>query len=518
MNVFYIFISCACIFWCCACQESPAEENGDIDMQDVGDVSDEADTNGPPDLNNNGSNPETPECSPLCDTGEHCQEGICVREDISVAVCENEGDVCSQDTRPADGLRCVLRADNTELIPSYGLCLRACGSSEDCAPGSFCHQDPAGSGGACFLSNCTSPLLSSQECANVGGEGGLGGNCLPQENGAFYCVRAWSVEEGEACTEDQECGSGLRCLAGACEALCSTSDNTCADGKDCIPVLIDQNFGVCGEACDGLAGAQPCGEGEGCVPLNPEDGYCAAAGGVPVGEACSDENLCEPLSICTHFDERDPNTCHSFCDLRGEGSCDADEVCLSIGRGDVGGCFPGACDPFHHEDCTEPGRETCLPLQDGGGLCVASGSRGLGESCSHEINSLVDCAGGLVCSDNLGSDTSSVCSPMCRTFSSIGDYDSGCAEEEVCIFSGLEWGACKVPPAPPRMRGEVCEGSNLERQVCEDDSLCLALDSFVGHCLGFCRLYGGFEDCLEGERCYGEYFPEHPLGLCIPQN
>jgi von Willebrand factor type A domain-containing protein len=108
-----------------------------------------------------------------------------------------------------------------------------------------------------------------------------GGACSSAEEG---------LAEGEACSADAECASGLACLDGACRpdpcASC-TADEICTDEHVCVPQLAG-----CDEACAGGTFCSAVGE---CIP----DGTCKDDADCGTGLVCDeDQAICVPGGDC----------------------------------------------------------------------------------------------------------------------------------------------------------------------------------------------------------------------------
>ncbi len=466
-----------------------------------------------------------PECGDgVCDEGE--DEATCPADCAAPPqACEAIGDACDENTIDGQNLTCIAGIDSTN--PMEATCHQLCDptlESADCPRSSFCAELNDGRA-VCVRSNCTSPLNSEEECANVGENGGT---CFEAENDTFFCFAAGAGEESSACTDVEDCGPGLFCVSGVCEAICTNgSDDECDGdaGKQCLPLLNSEGFGVCGDGCPGFDTTDECGEGRGCLPLADGIGICQNAGETAVDEECTDPEECVPFALCQRLNEGDPSSCRQVCDRAegfGDETCPEGEICLEINDA-AGVCFDG-CTPFVPEDengCPTEGLRSCLPIDSPDrGLCLASGDKELGADCDFIDDSILgDCQGGALC---VGSDPDAdggTCEAMCRTFSSVNDFESGCEEGEVCAIFGTAFGACTDEDVadPPVAAFAECP---IPGQWCDDDILCLNVGAGQNICLPLCRL-GSDDDCDSYESPNGgtaacdEALASDTLGLCL---
>jgi hypothetical protein len=212
----------------------------------------------------------------LCDEGFKCEEGACV-EDICTPDCEgfNCGDdgcggSCGECTEPEV---CMDGICGVEVISCEGLCggqATNCFCDELCFENGDCCDDVCDFCGD--LEGCVpvcEPQCEGKVCGDDGCEGSCGvcdaGECVEGQ-----CVVApecgnGTIEEGETCEADADCGDGEICTDCACVAGCVPA----CDGKECGD---DGCGGSCGECGEGLI----CGEAGLCEEETPVEGDVVA--------------------------------------------------------------------------------------------------------------------------------------------------------------------------------------------------------------------------------------------------
>jgi len=217
---------------------------------------------------------------------------------------------------------------------------------------------------------------------------------------------------GEACSRDEECAGGGRCLiTDACPVSCAprgAPGDGCEADADCDDTnalaYCDDQTSTCkttlvlpavgeGKACwidsPGSVNRQPCADGLWCdgdgIFSAGEDrqGTCRRTL-IPVGAPCSSqEDLCAAGAACW------------------------DDVCraLAIGREPGAPCGEAAfCDPFERLQCV-------------GGTCQSIGDGLEGSRCRfHDLSALAACEPGFVCvvtgtDDPITSETARTCLP-----------------------------------------------------------------------------------------------------------
>jgi hypothetical protein len=485
---------------------------------------------GQPDATTPDMNPApTPEMMAECGNGE-CEEGedeVNCPADCTPAqpVCEEVGAVCDPENTGAGNNMVCLFGDSTD--ETSATCHQLCDASlesADCPSGAFCGELQSGDA-ACIRSNCTSTFNSVEECAGVGENGGT---CFETENDGHFCFAAGAAVLGGACAETSDCGPQLFCLDSVCQDFCENgNDESCGD-LSCLPVLSSDVVGVCGSGCTPFSPdtlLEECGDSASCFPLDADSGLCQAAGTAELGDPCEAPDDCNAEGLCQRLSAGDPSTCHAVCDRRegfGDETCPDGEICLEINDA-AGVCFEG-CTPLVPEDengCTQEGLKTCIPIDDPArGLCLESGDKTEGETCEFIDDSIFgDCQGDLACVSRTQDGETGECAPICATFSSVNDYESGCDDGEVCEIFGLAFGVCGTDVAnPPLNAFEPCPTAG---QWCSNDVLCLQADQQGNNaCIPICRLgEQGDLDCPaspNGPTTCQELLASDSLGLCVP--
>lgn len=221
-----------------------------------------------------------------CALNEACIEGGC-----------RDRPACDADEDCAPfGLRCE---------PSQGLCVPACTTAAQCAPGA----DPTVAAAlyACQAGTCF------QRCVNAG-TCGAGLICLEGLCTVPECITRADCAPGEyctdasggqclpytACTEDAQCPANFGCSAfppGACppEVNCTATAcrelPACAIDQDCAaPAFCADGHCQRTVSCDGVT---PCPEGRDCVGGTCFPHVCRGHSDCPPGEWCSD-GACTP--------------------------------------------------------------------------------------------------------------------------------------------------------------------------------------------------------------------------------
>lgn len=349
----------------------------------------------------------------------------------TTATC-GDGDIDPDDTYCDDPL-CSEDADcPTGEVCLDGVCVSGCGSDEECPEGFACIQPETGDGpGVC---------READECQNDS-ECGQGEVCqkiidpdtgTPSTTGACVvnpCPSGFSYSSGECepdpCSDDEDCPSGLACLAGS-------------DGGPlgCRPI-----------PCGG-AGDAPCTEGlecrvgadgsSACVPT-----VCESDGDCPVGYACAGPGSAG--GGCVADPERDPDTatgdsCKNYCDSHFKSTGETKAGC--------GGLTCSKC-----AECTSINNifgqavSSCQPLSESEAPCSCpKGPKPLQcQKCDETSGSIVDdfencevccVAPSAPCAEDcpLGnSDSVKVCINLAGgEFGSDGVYDFAAAQVQAC--------------------------------------------------------------------------------------
>ena len=461
------------------------------------------------------------ECQPECDETEYCNAGVCTQRQV----CSETDASCDRDTylSPGGGFVCV-EIDLSEATTDTR-CRPLCETVDDCASGEAClplHAEGEPSNSACFASQCE--VGQDVQCDNAGPNGGT---CYPI-GGIGICSEAGTGAPYEACTANEDCRNGLGC-SGTCQPYCELG-RRCENGLPCLDVLGNPDFGLCA-ACSGFgAGPDECPADFGCVPFAPGDGgggLCRLVGSSNSGELCADGDETETCVAglgCVDIAGSRPSECRPYCDGTAadpNAPCPGGYVCSS--RNGVGLCVPGCMLDGDTNACEAlPGAETCLPLDGDDGGCIESGMWVAGQACNLiDGNRYADCRG-AVCEpndpDSEDPGAPGICQPLCRTFSTTGEFDSGCAAGEVCDLRGLAWGVCNENVSDPPI--EALQPCPTAGQWCDEGIMCFEVDSSGNSlCIPYCRP-GDPEgdDCAPygGTGCQIGFFVNDVLGLCLP--
>lgn len=196
-------------------------------------------------------------------------------------------------------------------------------------------------------------LCPAGACNYQSGEGCASGQaCRPVlTNGQAQpgCVPAGSAEEGESCSEDNDCIARHLCAAGTCRRACCGDDwNACPEGRSCF---VNRSFLIGGEPistgvrvcapvneCDPLDPVQTCTDGEECLVVDSRgSSACLPPGAGRAAEPCP----CAGGFVCI------AGSCRRLCRaVEGGGSpfCPPTEgICIHFDRNAEG---VGECTPF----------------------------------------------------------------------------------------------------------------------------------------------------------------------------
>jgi len=319
-----------------------------------------------------------------CDGEDECESDlICVNNQgsrfgfgSSIDVCMAPIDMSSEDAS------CPLPRGHYDYCSMCGPCKEDqgdCDSDSECAEDLICMSDV----GEFYDWN------ADVDVCRVEGEPG----CPEEVGSSNYCAVCGPCEEEQGdCDSDGECEEGLICVTGAGPDFGFGEDvDVCL--SECPVDLGHPDYcNLCGPCEDGEGNCRThdeCDDGLQCVP--------------DIGEFVGlppETDICVSSSTCT-VDLGD----YSFCKVcgpceEGQGDCDDDNecgtglVCVSEVGPDFGFAWDvDVCLPLTAEECTEKlGEEdyckACGPCEEGQGDC----------------NSDEECAEGLFCISNVGSD------------------------------------------------------------------------------------------------------------------
>ena len=266
-----------------------------------------------------------------CTVGEQCAGGVC-----SGGVPQNcdDGNVCTDDFCGEDGL-CV-HANNDAACDDGNACTvsEQCSGGAcvvegtlDCDDGNICTTDSCDADSGCAYVLNTAPCddgdlctttdacslgecLGSVELICVDGNPCTDDGC-EAESGCWYEFNALPCDDGDACTENEECGTGV---CGGGELVLCDDGNICTDDS-CLAET----------GCQYLPNEIDCDDGSLCT-MNDKCAASACVPGEPLpcddGKECT-QNGCEALSGCTYQDEPNGTAC---------------------GEGQAGECQEGVCE------------------------------------------------------------------------------------------------------------------------------------------------------------------------------
>lgn len=146
------------------------------------------------------------------------------------------------------------------------------------------------------------------------------------------------VSEGQPCTTELDCGTGLTCRNGkegmVCRRYCCENGvDTCLGEQQCI-VGIGADVRYCTPVNDCSAVEQDCGAGLGCYPTG-SDGIvlCLDAGTGAAGQSCSLSNECVAGGVCSE------GTCRTLCQRGDSNACDGNGCNINLnGYVELGFC------------------------------------------------------------------------------------------------------------------------------------------------------------------------------------
>lgn len=498
-------------------------------------------------------------CDVLCDEGEVCSEGACVKGcPEGLAAC---GTSCVDFSRDADHCGdCGVRCDEEQICQS-GSCVDACAGElrlceGECVDFATDDENCGGCGVVC-------PDRASCESGSCQCESGLrdcGGICADTEIDPLHCG---------AC--GQSCEEGELCESGSCVPNCSTGLLGC-EGSCIDPMESDAHCGACGQACEN---GQVCVDGSCACPMGTEDcdGTCAEVENDDLhcgtcGNACQDGKTCSEGSCrCPEGMEECDGVCvdtdvtTEHCGQCGR-NCTAEPNALPSSTCVDGTCVYACADGFDDcnlaEGCETPVTAdvkncgacgiTCLPGEvctDGACVCPA-GSLVCGTACIDVSDDFANCgACGNVCRlDQLCDDAQCVCSEgleacegkcahLATDVEHCGSCGNSCREDQICEDSSC---ACPEPL-------EECQGACLDTRAddencgacgntCDEDRRCVngscvcnwPLNECNGECISLqsdpenCGSCGTV--CREDQICnWGCVCPEGTInceGACVP--
>ncbi len=458
-----------------------------------------------------------------CSTGDYCQDGICVYENLIEC---DDGNVCTEDSCTAGG-DCLSQAIDGE-----------CDDGDPCSGADYC-QD-----GICQPGPEPTDCDDGNSCTDDFCQPGVGCAHEPstgQCDDGNLCTENDMCEDGACVGQAKQCADGNPCTSDSCdpqagcvpdplvgspcddENLCTVND-TCQPGGDCQGVDVDCDDGnpCTTEACsDGGAGCiftlldgMACDDGSACT----DQDVCVAGQCVGIGKVCDDANSCtidgcDPVSQVCKFDAEAANglACND------QNACTAGDQCQN------GQCFAGptiiVCND--NNPCTE---DSCSPEAG----CVHDVQLGTQCDDGNACTSGDHCAGNGACEgqavdcDDADQCTVDSCQPEAGCVNTVqvslacNDGDK-CTKNDKCKSSGKCKGTQKFCNDANECTSDSCNSATgcvhdplpLTGAACDDLDSCTEDDTCLfGEC-------GGDEiECADDDECTTDYCWQ---GDCVHQ-
>ena len=318
--------------------------------------------------------------------------------------------------------------------------------------------------GLCFLYPATGAFActSSAQCPRVVDDGPSGEvyvGQIPCQNGtcagAPTSVPSGGGKLGDACQSDANCDKPTFCQPiSANQAVCSqscipSSSGSCPAGFGCVAYQGSTTQGACIAGAGG--GGTPTGKDIGAPCASSAEcksQMCVSSGGAATCQTpCTANAQCPAGQTCQLFSGKTYGACATPPSGGGGGSktpdggsCTSSSQCASalcVGSGSTGTCVG---------DCTSKpcaAGFACVALSNGKGGCFPAGNKGLGETCSEDL----DCAGGLCMADGGKYICSQPCSGSKPCPSGYGCY-------------AVSGGSACFPEQPKAGIGATCQASS----------------------------------------------------------
>ena len=468
------------------------------------------------------------------DSGEACDDGGTANGDGCNATCELEnGEPCTNNSQCASNACDTLGSNTCEPANTCGN--GTVESGEACDDGGT--QNGDGCNSSCELENgepCTNnSQCASNVCDTVGsntcepanscGNGALESGEACDDGGTSNgdgCNATCELENGEPCTNDSQCGSGVCDTVGSntCEPANSCGNGTLEAGEVC-----DDGNTATGDGCDNsclLEIGEPCGNDNectsnvcntgamppvcappaGCGNGAPDPGEACDDGNTNNGDGCNSACLLEDGEPCSDDSECASNACDTLgsntcepSDMCGNGTVESGEACDDGGTSNGDGCN-STCELENGEPCTNNnqcasnacdtlGSNTCEPANscgngtveageacDDGGTLNGDGCNNTceledGEPCSNNS----ECASG-VC-DAVGSNT---CEPANSCGNGVLDGGEACDDGGTLNGDGCN-ATCFFEDGEPCTNDSQCASSVCDTagsNTCEPANAC----------------------------------------------
>lgn len=207
------------------------------------------------------------------------------------------------------GAPCSGHQECDGILCSGGLCKNSCTTPDDCE-GLPCEIDEVIGSGVCSTPCEVSPGEICSISLNCGCPSGQ--SCKVQLDQTSACVNSGDQGAQSWCNKNDDCASGLSCVAGLCRTVCE-SDQDCGTSQGlCIQAISGpvKDIWVCAGECDPVLGSG-CGVGALCYPHSSGPAICTAEAHAKVprseGHPCTVDSECATGLGCT--DE----TCQRWC-------------------------------------------------------------------------------------------------------------------------------------------------------------------------------------------------------------
>jgi len=493
------------------------------------------------------------ECAPYACTGGGCKTSC-----VSEADCVN-GNYCDAGVckpKLTAGAACSINAQCTTGFCTDGVCCdTACtGSCQACTAA----KKGSGVDGVCAAIKAgTDPdaECSDQGAASCGTDGycngagacqvyaygtPCGGTCNGNSsegkicNGSGSCITAagstpcapFACSSGlckTSCSTNADCASGFQCVSGDCRDVRANGE-ACTAGAQCL-----SGFCVDGVCCDSSCG----GTCQACSAAKKGSGVDGVCGFIATGADPDDECTSQPASTCGTT-----GACNGAgaCQLHPSGTncgspicqgtvlktpvCNGSGTCSTPASGQE--CAPFACSGGACKtSCTTNGDcasgRVCME-----GLCISPLQNGAACTAGSQCQSGF-CADGVCCNEACDGECEACTASLkgsgsdgtCGSIAAGTDPDDECdAEAEAsCGRNGFcdGKGACQLYAAGTSCGSSICQGNNVQGQVCNGNGTCVT--SAGTACAPYVCSAGACKNpCTNSNECQAGFFCQS--GVC----
>jgi hypothetical protein len=405
---------------------------------------------------------------------------------------DNLGATCKEDKDCSSGLSCI---DKSEIVKdrqvkggdfSEKVCSKTCKTDKDCHTIACKEGDENCLKTArCIDNYCLRGCEVDEHCAkNLYA-------CRPYEyekdKFKYFCNSVASI--GVACTKDEECTQGLKCLKDKSEYAGGFCTKDCKSDSDCpVEIGVPQTCvdGICQRACKRDS---DCGrKGYLCINRSGK-GICQSVKNY--GAACRSDEDCSEGLICYRGYAFPDGYCTKKAEMESE--CEGGGV-----LGNLGLCMR-KCDK--DDDCKRDGY-ICF---DNGPNKYCSTGFNIGFPCfDHEEENIVDCNEGLRCNNDSKYEYG-YCTMDCEKAEDPCPSGSRCIpSNKMCMRECSRDDQCLISDYTCRLIDKVyvCEGGKNVGAACSSDGDCskgLVCDTKQPN--GYCTLDCKSADCPTGSVC-----------------